>query len=795
MNEHALKTLEYEPIRRRLADEAASGLGQERALGMRPLDDPDEIQKRLDETAEARQLLSVKGNIPLGGIMDIRPIVQQAAIGATLAATDLQDIAGTVAAGRGLKAFLAKAGHESFPLLVSHGDRIGTYAAIEEEVGRAIGSTGQVLDSASPELARIRSRRRLAETRLREKLNGIISGPLRTYLQDPVIVQRGDRSCVPVRAEHRGAFGGIVHDVSASGATLFIEPAAVVDLGNEVRELDIKEEQEVARILAKLSALVARSADSLAATLDILGEIDFIVARARLADRQRAVEPTMNGSGVTRLLSARHPLIDPEKVVPIDIALGEETNKILLITGPNTGGKTVSLKTVGLLTLMAQSGMHVPAARAEMNIFSQVFADIGDEQSIQQSLSTFSGHITTIARMLNDLGQNALVLLDEVGAGTDPAEGAALARAILEYLRECDARVVATSHYGELKSYAFTTPGVQNASVEFDEQTLQPTYRLLQGIPGSSHALAIARRLGLPQEVIDRATGEATGGDESAEMIRELETARRSALSDSMAAERARRDAEVLRDRAERELTELESLRREVRQRAMEEARAAIRKAQQKADNILADLRRAREELREAERSRQDLRVVEGELSDEIDTLLNLPQEPEEAASSEPSRPLRSGDRVRVASLGLVGTLLADVRDDEKVPVQVGALRVTVPPSTLRLSAQKAAKTAPARSAGAMVATRQGSAVAANVSPQLSLIGQRADEAVQSLDHYLDETYGAGLRRVRIVHGKGTGALRRAVHDHLREHPLVEEFATADADEGGAGATVVTLKE
>lgn len=794
MNDHALKTLEYDAIRQRLADETASGLGRERALAMLPLDDPDAIQVRLDETAEARQMLAVKGNIPLGGIMDIRPLIQNAAIGATLLAPDLQDVAGTAGSARGLKGFLAKAGHETFPLLASHGDRIATFPQIEEEVGRAIGSTGQVLDSASPELARIRSRRRLAENRLREKLNSIISGPLRTYLQDPVIVQRGDRSCVPVRAEHRGAFGGIVHDVSASGATLFIEPAAVVELGNEVRELDIKEQQEVARILARLSGMVAQKAESLLSTLDVLGELDFIAARAKLADRQRAVEPNMSLAGATRLLSARHPLIDPERVVPIDISLGDAESQILLITGPNTGGKTVSLKTIGLLTLMAQSGLHVPASRADMHIYDQVFADIGDEQSIQQSLSTFSGHITTIARMLRDLGGNALVLLDEVGAGTDPQEGAALAHAILDFLRERHARVVATTHYGELKTYAFSTSGVQNASVEFDEETLEPTYRLLQGVPGSSHALAIAARLGLPGEVITRAAHETVGVDPTADVIRQLEIASRSALSDSAAAERARRDAELLRDRAEQELNELEALRREVRQKAMEEARAAIRKAQQKADNILADLRRAREASRETERSRQDLREIEHELADEIDTVLNLPQEPEEVVV-ETTRPLRSGDRVRVASLGLVGTLLADPREDEKVPVQVGALRVSVPPATLRLTAQRPPKTAAIRSGPAIPATRRGGTAAAQVSPQISLLGQRADEAIQSVDRYLDEAYGAGLRRTRIVHGKGTGALRRAVQDRLRDHPLVEDFATADADEGGAGATVVTLKE
>jgi DNA mismatch repair protein MutS2 len=528
-------------------------------------------------------------------------------------------------------------------------------------------------------------------------------------------------------------------------------------------------------------------------TVTTLANIDFIFARAKYADRLNAVEPSTTTSGLTRLLSARHPLIDPEKVVATDITVGGAENQVLVITGPNTGGKTITLKTVGLLTLMAQSGLHVPANRAEISIFESLFADIGDEQSIEQSLSTFSSHMTQIASILNAVTDRTLVLLDEVGAGTDPEEGSALAQAILEYLRVHGARVIATSHYGELKAYAFSTPGVQNASVEFDQQTLRPTYRLLQGIPGSSHALEIAARLGLPEEVLATARSGGKQLDGSAETVRALEEARRNAFVDANIAEEARAEAENLRRRAEEQLIEYEGLRREIRQKALQEARQLIRRTQEKAANILADMRRAEAKQVEGEQLRSEIDLIGSDLEDDIDDLLRLPEQPE-SAEIELGRPLQRGDRVRVSTLNLAGTLLEDADSDGKAAVQVGALRVVVPVNTLRsLAPVKKKERTPVPII--MSSVRTDAESAADVSQQITLLGQRADEAASNVDEYLLDALSAGLTRVRIVHGKGTGALRRAIHERLKSHTAVKEFFSAESAEGGAGATIVELNE
>ena len=547
MEEHSLRTLEYHKVLDLLTAQTACSLGAELALRARPLSDLDAVKRMQRETTEAVALLERRGNVPLGGITDVRPLLERAVIGGMLEPTDLLDIASTAESGRQLKAFLQKAGLDLIPTLMPYADQIGQFVDLENAIRRAIASNGMLHDNASPELARVRSRRRTTEQRLIDRLNAYISGSQRTMLQDPVIVQRDDRSCLAVKAEHRGAFGGIVHDTSSSGATLFVEPAPVVELGNEIRELDAAERRETHRILMDLSGRAGRASGGLIATLSVLARIDLIVARGRLAQIQRAVEPTWNERGAVRLVSARHPLIPADRVVAIDVVAGEPNeNQIVIITGPNTGGKTATLKTVGLLTLMAQTGLHAPAARAEMNCFHEVFADIGDEQSIQHSLSTFSGHITTIARFVANVQPNCLVLLDELGAGTDPAEGSSLAIALLEHFRERGARVIATSHYGELKTYAFTTSGVQNASVEFDQATLRPTYRVLQGVPGSSNAYAIAGRLGIPESVIHTAQATQTGGDASVEIMQELELARRQALDDRAKSESLRVDAQRL---------------------------------------------------------------------------------------------------------------------------------------------------------------------------------------------------------------------------------------------------------
>jgi len=811
MDTHALRVLEFDAIRKQLATHTACSLGREKAEAMTPADWLPEAQARLDETTECRTLMSVKGNLPLGGVTDIRPHLRAAEIGAALDPHGLLDIAGVAAASRSLKLFLQKLASD-YPIMAERASGLGQFPTLESEIVASIGLNGIVLDSASPELARIRSRRKTASQRMMERLNAIIGGPLKSMLQDPVIVQRGDRYCVPVKAEHRSAFGGIVHDSSSSGATLFVEPQGVVELGNEIKELAIKEEQEITRILLRLTESVRRVSAGLMVTTETLGEIDFIAARARLAEAHRAIEPSLNNSSLTRLLSARHPLIDQSVVVPIDIELGAPHNKILLITGPNTGGKTVSLKTTGILTLMAQCGLHVPAARAEMNVFGQIFADIGDEQSLQQSLSTFSGHITNIVRILRDLKRNALVLLDEVGAGTDPGEGASLARALLDHLRQQDARVIATSHYGELKTYAFVTEGVQNASVEFDEQTLSPTYRLLQGIPGSSNAFAIAGRLGMPETVLDNARIGLTGTDETADLLRELEEGRRKALSEGRIAEQARIEAQLLKRRYAEELSNLEGLRREARQKAQEEARALLRRAQEKVDNTLAELRREQSEGKQTERARQKIKDIGSDLQAAIQDRLAADQPtPIEVFSD---RPMRRGDRVQITTLGMAGELLEDPQGDSPVPVQVGAMRVSVPPSTLMLIGDNppapnnggVRKSRPSPSGSPRIGGGGGDIgkdgdtsslsiqKAITITPQLTLLGQRADEAIQNVEKYLDDAYAAGLNRARLVHGKGTGALRRAVQEYVSSHPLVTEYATADPEEGGAGATVVTLK-
>jgi DNA mismatch repair protein MutS2 len=805
MDTHALRVLEFDAVRRQLADLTACSLGQEKALAMTPLDYLPQVQARMNETTECRNLIEAKGNLPLGGITDIRPQIRQADIGSTLDPHGLMDVLGVAQASRGLKLYLQKIA-DDYPLLADLATGLGQFPALEAEIVGSISPGGQVLDSASPELARVRSRRKVAAQRILEKLNAIISGPARALLQDAVIVQRGDRYCVPVKADNRGAFGGIVHDTSASGATLFMEPQVIVDLGNEVKELAIKEEHEIIRILARLTEGVRRVSPALLVTVAVLGEIDFIASRAKLAQEQNAVEPELNQIGHTRLLSARHPLIDPQKVVPIDIELGTPQNHILLITGPNTGGKTVSLKTTGLLTLMAQCGLHVPASRADINVFDQIFADIGDEQSLQQSLSTFSGHITNIVHILDDLRPNSLVLLDEVGAGTDPAEGAALARALLDRFRSVrGVRVIATTHYGELKTYAFSTEGVQNSSVEFSEATLSPTYRLLQGVPGSSNAFAIAGRIGMPAEVLDNARAALSGSDETADVLRGLEENRRQAIADARDAERARVEAQMLRRRYQEQLESLDALRREARQKAQDEARALIKRAQDKFDNTIAELRRANSEGKRTERARQAINDIGRDLQTAIQK--QLAEEPAaRIADVEPDRPLRRGDRVRVVSLGMTGELLEDAREDSPVPIQVGAIRVSVPPSGLRLIDENGASKPSAPSSRDGGASRPPSPKpsgepslamqkAVAIAPQLTLLGQRADEAVQNVEKYVDDAYAAGLTHARIVHGKGTGALRRAVQEYLQDHPLVTSFALAKADEGGAGATVVTLKD
>lgn len=776
MNAHTLKVLEYDAIRQKLAAHCTTPLGAERARQMTPLTDAETVRLRLQQTSEARRLIDLAEPMSLRGAQDVRSAVSLARAGGVLTPENLLSVADTLETARRLRQFFL-AREERCPALCMLARQLEPLPDLVGEIRRCLREDATVADSASPELARIRQRLRQLHARITERLQATLnSSRVRNMLQEPVITLRGDRYCLPVKAEYRAQFGGIVHDVSASGATLFMEPQEVVDLGNQIREAQIAEQNEIERILTELSAQVGKHADAILLTCDALGELDFIDARARLSVEWDAIEPGLNTQGKIRLRKARHPLLKPP-VVPIDVELGDRF-RILLITGPNTGGKTVTLKTVGLLTLMMQSGLHVPAdSGTEMAVFQKVFADIGDEQSIEQSLSTFSGHITNIAGMLPQCDEQTLVLLDELGAGTDPAEGAALAQAILDYLLARRSRVMATTHYGELKSYAYARQGVQNASVEFDVQTLRPTYHLRIGTPGSSHAIVIAQRLGLPQTVIETAQARLAGRQtESASIMRRLEEEQRAVEEARAAVEQERREAQELRKRLNLQMAKLEEERQRVREEVAQEVQARLQELVQQAEEAYRRLREQPRENRAAQEARQQIRQT----AEEMKKLL-APSAPASAPEE-----IREGDTVKVTTLNVTGTVL-QLTEKEAV-VQAGAIRVTVPREALR----RVETTRPAAAPAVSVPVNLRGAM--QVSSEIMLRMQRVDEALANLDQYLHDAYTAGLEQVRVIHGKGTGVLRQAVRDYLKTHPLVHSYRRASPAEGGDGVTIVTLK-
>jgi len=766
-----------------LAEHAACSLGRERALALIPIGHIEQIQRMQAETSEAVSVLRLHGAMPLGGISDIRPVVHKAGLDATLQPLDLLDIAGTLGAARRLRSFLVKL-RDDIPLLAGPAGQISTFEPIEQEIARCIDPKGEVLDSASAALAQVRSDLKTTHARIIDRLNSILqSSRYRTAIQEPVITQREDRYCIPIKVEYRSQVRGIVHDASTSGATVFVEPEQIVELGNDLKRLSSKEREEIEKVLTKLSRAVAGVAAEVLATVDILAHLDFVTAKARLSLAQNASEPALNRDGWLRLVQARHPLLTGE-VVPIDVELGRRF-QALLITGPNTGGKTVTLKTIGLLTLMAQSGLHVPAAQgSEIAVFDQVSADIGDEQSIEQSLSTFSSHIGNIVRVTKTIRRNALVLLDEIGAGTDPAEGAALAKSILDYLLERDARIVATTHYGELKEFAYVRDGVENACVEFDPETLRPTYRVMMGVPGSSNAFAIASRLGMPGEVTGKAEASLAGRRGGAdEILRRIEESQRAAAEDRRLARQSASEAEALRRRLEDQVRKLEAARARVEDEVRGRGRHLIDRYTRKLERALAELANTSREGRRSERIKQEAKQVLDQAREE---LVEAP-EPEEEAPVE-GIVFRKGDPVRIASLNQEG-ILAEELEDDHATVMIGAMRVVVPAAALRPGHGKPMEK-PREPTGATVTLTK----AATVSPEIMLRAQRAEEALFNLDRYLDEAQAAGLDQVRIVHGKGTGALKNAVWQFLKDHPAVESYRLGDQAEGGSGATIAALK-
>ena len=784
LNEKILKALEYPKVVDRLVEHAATSLGKERSAALRPSTLLDEVRRQLSRTGEAADVLRLKGDAPFGGIRDIRRSLARARIGGMLSAEELLDVAQTISGTRKLKSFLASV-HEEHSLPELHGLYTGLADAkpLEEAIRRCIDDHGAVIDSASPELARIRRDIRTAESQVRERLESLVrSSSAQKMLQEQLITIRNDRYVIPVKQEYRAQFGGLVHDQSASGATLFIEPEAVVQLNNRLRELRLAEEREVEKILRALSARTAERAEELASAQELLAELDFIFAKASLAREWKCSPPAVNDQGRIRLRKARHPLIASDRVVPVDVELGYAYTAII-ITGPNTGGKTVTLKTIGLLHLMAMSGLFVPAAEeSELCVFDGIYADIGDEQSIEQSLSTFSGHLTNIIRILREMTPNSLVLLDELGAGTDPAEGSALAIALLEHIHRKGCRVVATTHYSELKAYAYEREGVINASMEFDVQTLSPTYRLMVGVPGRSNAFAIAERLGLPREIIEQAQARVGAADRKVDhMIASLEENRIAAEEERLSAEKVRAEAEALRASLAEERRRFEEQKDRLLEKARQEARQMVERARREADAVIAELRQL---AMQEQASIKEHKLIEAKRRLEE----ALPAAKPAAAPRKRSqgRPAEPGDEVIVGGFGKKGIVL-DVSGDEAT-VQIGIMKMKVPRNQLEVTEPPRSETPAFHASASVTRTRDDAA-----RMEIDVRGSSLDDALVAIDRFLDDAVMANLGRVYIIHGKGTGVLRSGIQEYLRKHRLVSAFRSGNYGEGGSGVTVAEL--
>ena len=785
MQKRNLRVLEYYKILDMLATHVVTDMGREACLALEPSSDAEKIRVMQAQTEEANTVLAYNGANPMAYFKDVREYLKLASVGATLSPKALLDVAEALKASRVVRNALVT-DREDTPLLTEMGSRLTTNRNLEEEIFSAILSEDEISDHASVELNNIRRHMRQINDKVRDKLNSIIrSSSMQKYLQDAIITMRNDRYVVPVKAECRQFVPGLVHDQSGSGSTLFIEPMSVVEAGNELKQWIAKEKQEIERILTEFSARVAPDAPLIASNLAILSSIDMIFARAMLGREMKAVPPKLNTEGRINLIRARHPLIDPDRVVPSNLWLGGEFST-LIITGPNTGGKTVTLKTVGLLALMTQSGMQIPAAYgSEMAIFDEVFADIGDEQSIEQSLSTFSSHMTNIVNILGSVTENSLALFDELGAGTDPTEGAALAMSILEHLLKSHVTTMATTHYSELKVFALSTRGVENASVEFNVETLRPTYRLSIGVPGKSNAFEISRKLGLPDFLIADA-GERLTKDQVRfeDVIANAEYHRQVAEKERKLAEQAHIETTRLRDEAERLQKELASRREEELRKAKADARKVLLKAQREAEQIIADLKKTRAAANVKEHELHELR---GRLQSDID------QTSETIAvtnAGEAPKTVNVGDTVELINLGVKAEILTTPDAKGECTVQAGALKLKANLKNMRMSKPDKPKPGPRKKAGGGTS---GVSVRA-VERECDVRGMNVEEAILAIDMFLDGATLNRLNEVNIIHGKGTGVLRAGVHKHLRAHPSVAEFRLGRYGEGEDGVTVVTLK-
>ena len=792
MNNKALKTLEYTKIIEMLAAHASSPLGKIRCEDLLPSCSPGEIEYKQEQTQDALSRLFQKGNINFGSAKDIRGSLKRLEIGSTLGITELLQICALLDNTSRVKSYgRREKENEQRDSLDDLFDALEPLPLLNTEIRRCILSEDEIADDASATLKQIRRSMKVTGERIHTQLAGMVNGSARTYLQDAVITMRNGRYCIPVKAEYKSQVPGMIHDQSSTGSTLFIEPMAIVKLNNEIRDLEMKEAAEIEVILASLSNMAAQERENLRYNLENLVELDFIFARAALAMDMNATRPIFNTNGYINIRKGRHPLIDKKKVVPIDIHLGKEFH-LLIVTGPNTGGKTVSLKTVGLLTLMGQAGLHIPALdRSELSVFEEVYADIGDEQSIEQSLSTFSSHMTNVVSFIEKADPKSLVLFDELGAGTDPTEGAALAISILNYLQKQGIRAMATTHYSELKVYALSTPGVENASCEFDVETLRPTYRLLIGVPGKSNAFAISSKLGLPSYIIDDAKKQISQEDESFEdVISTLEENRITIEKERMEIARYKAEIEDLKKQLETKQEKLNQQRDRILREANEQAHAILRDAKEYADQTIKDFNKfgkANISIKEMENKRQDLRKKMNKVEN------NMSRKEKKVTGNLKPSDLHLGDGVKVLSLNLKGTVSTLPDAKGYLLVQMGIMRSKIHISDLVLLQEETVISAPnmqRTSAGKIKMSKSSS-----VGIEINLLGRTVDEAIAELDKYLDDAYLAHIPSVRVVHGKGTGALRKGIHNYLRRVKYVSSFHLAEFGEGDAGVTIVNFKK
>jgi DNA mismatch repair protein MutS2 len=816
MDSHTLEVLEYPRIISRLADCCACSLGKRGAERLRPRNEADWVAERLAETGQARIVLQEHGRPPFGGVSDTSDLLKQARAGRVLEGSDVLRVNANARGARLLGDYFTRA-RDDAPLLAEFADRLGVYQELEERVERALDDHGAVRDDASDQLVRLRRSEEDLREELQERMEGILDRATRSgAARERIVVQRAGRYCIPVASSHQSRVPGIIHDRSDSGATVFIEPQEIVPRGNRLRETELAIGEEIRRILRELSQLIGTLAASLEEDLEGLAVLDFITAKAKLAQQMGATQPAVREDRVVDLKAARHPMLTGD-VVPIDLRIGDRFTT-MIITGPNTGGKTVAIKTVGLLCVMAQSGLHIPAnPGSEVCVFEEVFADIGDEQSIEQSLSTFSSHMTQIVKIIHRLAAherrhrqksvdapvNALVLLDEVGAGTDPTEGAALAQAIIERLHASGAITIVTTHYNDLKGFAYSTEGIENASVEFDVRTLRPTYHLRVGEPGASNALMIAQRLGLPGEITRRAN-EFIDPDQVVfeDLLRRVESSRRAMDRQQTEAYKARVEAERLRAEREEQIEELERRREEALEQGFSEALEIAREAEAEAREIIAELQRQPKQSKVTEEGRQRISEMRRQAEERLHEVREERREREKQraraareaaeaqaeaeAETEPEIALHAGDRVHVASLSRDGEVLRAL-DSGVVEVRVG--NMTIQTTAADLEPAREQVSAEAQEVHRRMQVRK----SMELQEEVDVRGMTVDEAIAELSKWLDDAMLAGATHLRIIHGKGTGALREGIHDYLRKHRYVSHFQLADLNEGGSGATEVRL--